>query len=273
MAQKTTTTTEAPIAEDIIADVADDLRHDTETVAKVLDVFQRAAAEEIELYREARVCAETEDVLVVLDEFAYGDEIGIMDEFTDDERVLDLLADDVDAPVWDIVSRAHHAAFKSADYQIITGFSRQESVGALSQNSPTIIRKPDETKPTTGAVDVECRIQYDHGYVKPFHFVARTQATVEGDDGTLDIERTFRALPDDNSDEDSDAILVHSETTDRGSDTLVNDWNESFSLADAPIHTRGRINPDNSDLRRWVYDCHTADFEQEYRDAITADRR
>lgn len=266
MAQKTTTETDAPISDHIVADVADDLGHETETVAAVLDAFQQTVVDAIDMYRELRVCAESEDVLIVLNERGYGEEIDMMDEFTDDDRVLELLEDDVDAPVWDIISRAYHAAFKT-DYRTTTGKSRQESVGALSQCYPIIARKPDESKPTTGDVDVDYRIQYEHGYTKPFHFVARAYATVEADGETFDIERTFRALPDDNSDEDSDAIQVWSETTHRESDTLVNDWSEPFSLDDAPVHTRGRVRADNSDLRRWVHDCHTADFEQEYRDA------
>lgn len=251
----------APISETITADVADEYDLDANTVQEILDTVQEGMEPFISEYREHQVVAENEDLLVTLSEWGFKEEAKAACEEIDadlDEWVEDELAT--------IISKAHHAAFRSVSIRSLTEFSEQDVTGATSAAYPRIIRKPDDSKPTTGDVDVEYRIQYDHGYESPFHFVARAKATVEGDYGTLQVERTYRTIPDDMSEEASDEIRVTSESHHVESDTLVNDYIETWSLTEQLPDTPGRIDEYDDNLRWWVYENHTADFEQEYRD-------
>lgn len=253
--------TGAPISDDIVGDVADEYDLDTDTVRDILDTVQEGMEPFISEYREQQVVAENEDLLITLSEWGFKEEAKAAREEIDadlNEWVEDELAT--------IISKAHHAAFRSASFRTLTGFSEQDVTGATSAAYPRIIRKSDDAKPTTGDVDVEYRIQYDHGYQSPFHFVARARAAVEGDYGTLRIERTYRAIPDDTSEESTDEIHVTSESHHEESETLVNDYTETWSLNKQFPNKTGRIDEYDDDLRQWVYDNHTADFEQEYRD-------
>lgn len=253
--------TGAPISENIVEDVADEYDLDTDTVREILDTVQEGMEPFISEYREHQVVAENEDLLVTLSEWGFKEEAKAAREEIDtdlDEWVEDELAT--------IISKAHHAAFRSASLRTLTGFSEQDVTGATSAAYPRIIRKSDDAKPTSGDVDVEYRIQYDHGYESPFHFVARARSTVEGDYGTLKIERTYRCIPDDTSDEPADEIHVTSEAHHAESDTLVNDYVETWPLTEQLPDTPGRIDEYDDNLRWWVYNNHTADFEQEYRD-------
>lgn len=255
--------TGAPIAENIIDDIAHEYDTDAKTVREILDTAQEDMAQFTAEYREQQVVAETDELLITLSEWGFKEEakavrqqIGIeLDEYLEDELSA-------------ILSNAHHAAFSSVAIRSVTGFGRDEVSAATSAAYPRIIRKPDGAKPTTGEVGVEFRIQYDHGYVSPFHFVAHTRATVEGDHGTLEIERTYEALPDDNSDEPRDGIAVSSEAHHVESETLVNDYIESWSLSEQLSSDLVTINRYDDELRYWVYANHTADFEQEYRDMV-----
>lgn len=251
--------TGAPIPEDIVEDIADNYGHDPELVKDLVETSQADMEEAFEEYRDATVIAETESLMVVLSKFHFREEakwaIKQIEADVDDSLEEDLPS---------ILSEVHHRAIKLGAVRAITGYSSQETTNALSANYPRIIRKPEKAKPTTGSVDVEYRIQYEHGYQAPFHFVARASADVEGEYGTLRIKRTYRAIPDDNSDEDRNEIHVTSEATHVESDTLVADWTDTWSLDDE-IHTGpGRIDEYDHALRHWVYENHTADFEVEY---------
>lgn len=279
MTQNTTTETDTPIDDDIIADVADknpDI--DVSTVKRALDAAQTAMADDFNLYRDPAVVAETEDILITLSEYDLSEEVAEFDDETADELET-------------VVSQAHRAAFRWTEYRKIAGFDRRAATDALSKDIPhhyaRIIRKPARVKPTMGDVDVEYRIQYNHGHEQPrpslnwmplpttqydhnheqlFQFIARARATLTGGDGTLEIERTYRAVPDADSDEPSNDIQIQSESTHVASDTLVNNSNESRSLTETFPWIQDQINPHRDDLRRWVYNDHTEDFEQEYLD-------
>lgn len=251
----------APISETIVEDVADEYDTDAETVRAILNTAQEGMEQFIGEYRESQVVAETDEFLITLSEW------GFKEEAKDVAQEIDADLDThVEAELTSILSQAHHAAFGSTAIRMITGFDRDEVAGATSASYPRIIRKPDDSNPTTGDVDVTFRIQYDHGYKQPHHFVARARATVEGDHGTLQIERTYKALADDNADEPRYQITVSSEAHHVESDTLVNDYVETWSLKEQIAGDILTLDRYDHRLRWWVHQNHTGDFEQEYRD-------
>lgn len=253
--------TDAPIATEIVADIADDFATDSETVQEIVDAAQELWAHDFDLNREQFVVAETEEIIITLSEWGFSEEADqLLGDYGPTLDINGALEDDLGA----ILSQAHHAAFDTAAVRSITGYDRQQVTGATSANYPRIIRKPEDAKPTTGAVDVDYRIQYEHGYERPYNFVARATATVSGDYGTLEIERTYRGCPDDNADESRDEIHMSSEARHVESDTLVNDAIETWSIEEQLPPKRGRVIPGDDDLRRFVYENHVGDIEQEY---------
>jgi hypothetical protein len=261
MAQKTAKV-DAPIAEYIIADLADEYEIDADTAREILDVVQVGMEPHISEYREQQVVAENEHLLVTLSQYGFNEEAKAAWNKIDadlDEWVEDELAT--------IISKAHYNAFRSAPLRILlTNFTEQQLSVATSGSHPRIIRKPNDAKPTTGELDVEYRIQYGRGYEQPFNFVADAQATVKGDDGTLQIDRTFRAIPDDRSEEPCDEIRVTTESKHVERDILVSLHTESYSLTEELPDTPGRVDEFDDNLRRWVYTNHTGGFVQEYWD-------
>lgn len=255
--------TGAPIATEIIEETADRFGTDSETVQEIVDETQVLWAIDIDLNREQLVIGENEDIMITLSEWSFNEEANqLLEDFGPTLDIDEELEDEVSS----ILSHAHHAAFDTAAIKSIVGYDSQDVTGATSTQYPRIIRKPVDAKPTTGAVDVEYRIQYEHGYKQPFYFVVQAHATVTGEYGTLNIERTYRAIPDGHADEPNDELRVSSDAHHVESDTMVNGWIETYSLSDQFPHKRGRFQEDDDDLRRLVYDNHTANFEQEYRD-------
>jgi DNA-binding CsgD family transcriptional regulator len=265
--------TVAPISDDVIESVAEDMDYDVDpdTVRTILDAFQTDASEVIGLYREgdSRVVAEDADVLVTLSKWDYSDEI---DQFLDgrfDELAADALGVDPSIRrevVFQAVSYAHHSEFESARRRSLTGFPKQDVTGATATQYPRVLRKPDEAKPAAGDQDVWYRIRYEHGYERAWNFVAHADGTVTGDMGKLRIERTYRAIPDDDSDEEPNVVRVWSEVTHVESHTLVSDYNDTFTFDEFGVDSdqKGGVDQFDADLRCGVYQHHTADFEVEY---------
>lgn len=248
--------TGTPIAANIVENVANDHDIDTETVQEILDAVQECMGHFIDEYRDdAQIVAETDEILITLSEWGFREEARDVRERT--STVFD-------EELSTIISNAHHAAFKSATFRALTDMSSQDATGATSTQYPRIIRKPEDAHPPTGDLDVEYRIQYEHGYEAPYNFVARATAEVSGEYGTLDIERTYRAVPDDNSAESRDEIIVSSEATHAESATIVSDSIETWDIREQIPYKSGRFTEYDDDLRRWVYDNHAADFEAEY---------
>lgn len=264
--------TVAPISDDTIEAVAEDMDYDVgpDAVRSIVDAFQTDASQVIGLYREgdSQVVAEDEDVLVTLSKYDYGEEI---DQFLDgrfDELAADALGVDPSVRrevIFQAISYAHHGAFGSAHYRTLTGFSEQDVTGATSASYPRVIRKPDEAKPTAGDLDIDYRIQYDHGYEHPWNFVGRASATIHGDMGTLPIKRTYRAIPDDDGDW-ANVVQISSKTAHTETETPVDESIDEFTLEEFGVETghKGRVDQFDSDLRYAVYENHTADFEAEY---------
>lgn len=250
--------TDAPIATEIVEQIADEFDHDTDDVAMILDGVQMMFKEAFGYQRDHRVVAETDELLITLSEYHLRNET---DEVAYEFDLDDELAHDAA----NIASRAHHEMFKSTEIKRIMGYSDQDATGALSTKYPRIIRKPEHEQP---ADNVEYRIQYERGYDRPYHFVARANATVDGEYGTLKIDRTYRAIPDGDSDADRDAITVVSETTHEESDTLVQDHVDEFSIDEqlrvTESPTAPPITEETPKLRNWIFENHTADFEFEY---------
>lgn len=253
-----TTTVRHPINAEIVADVAEEYDVDADVIDTVLTAAQDDLAEFVDDMRDdaSQNVAEDESTLVLLD----GGHL-----WTD---VANAIGADLDAPehvrenASMILGAAHDRQFKSFEGRALTGFDEQRAVNALSAADAVFINKP-EAEDSYGDVDVEWRIRHDVGYEQPFHYVAEATATVTGELGTLEITRTYRALPDDTSGEDHDAIHVDSEARHVDSDTLVNEYTETWSIDKQLSGTRNRDAFD-SDLRAWVYANHTTDFEVEY---------
>ena len=265
--------TVAPISDDVIESVVEDMDYDVgpETVRTILDAFQADASEAIDLYRESpsRVVAEDADVLVTLSKWDYSDEIDQLLDGRFDELAANALGVDPSIRrevVFQAVSYAHHSEFESAQGRTLTGFPKQDVTGATATQYPRVLRKPDEAKPATGDQDVSYRIRYEHGYERPWNFVAHADATITGDMGTLRIERGYRAIPDDDSDEEPNVVHVWSESTHVESHTLVSDYNDTFTFDEFGVNSeqKGRVDQFDADLRYGVYQNHTADFEVEY---------
>lgn len=199
-------------------------------IEKFLEIEQEGMGEAFEDYREHRVVAETEGLLVCLSEDSHRQEAeDVRDVYRGD------LPDHADDRLAELLSTAHRKRIKSDKLYSITGFDSQEMSGVLSSNTPRVIQKPDSARPSFEDLDAEYRIQYERGYEAPYHFVAKGVATVSGDLGDLRVHQTYRALPDGNSDRDSDVIHVETESEHTGCSILVDESTEEFSTAGGDV--------------------------------------
>lgn len=249
----------APIATNVVTEIADEHDVETDTVRKILDTAQEGMESYLTEYREDTVAAETEDILITYSPRGYTEEKKqVISKINED------LDDHLEDSIYDILLHAHFAAFESSRITYLTKFGRDDLAAITGSAFPRIIRKPEDSKPTTEDLDLSLYIHYDKGGVSPYSFVTQAQATVTGQYGTLEINRTYKALPDSRSNRPRDEILVSSEATHVDSDTLVIDDTESWSHEKELPESNTPIDRFDYRLRYWTYRNHITNIDSEY---------
>lgn len=251
--------TGAPIPEQTVEDIADEYGHDVEKVIELFETVQVGFEETYEEYRDHRVVAETEELMIVLSEYGFRYEAEDAGEDVDFE-VGDRLADELS----DILSEAHHDTIKLGEMRSLLGWNKQDITQALSANYPRIIRKPERGQPTFDDIDVEYEINYNNGYQAPYHFNGKSVVEISGEHGTLRTSRKFRAIPDDSSDEERDEIRVGTGKRHLESGKEFGADIHTFDLDEQLFGYSRRVDQFDAGLRGWVHDHVTADFQAEY---------